>query len=335
MKRMIQVALLAGLSLCLGACGSSSDKVSPGMDGGTPGTGGDLIAWGPRLDSSDLSPVYGAEDNFGPGVAGAVMRAARAVPSGATQSSFVDDDGRTFDEVSVDVVRNDDGNLVYDVVGEAGWTVRVPYFLPGVPRPGFDFALFTDLLPGIEPDLSSYPHELLGMWAWEGGTDGSLEVGAFWSKSPEIPAVEFGARSPAGTATYEGDAVGLHAANGAVTKFLADVEMVADFDVHTVRGRVDGFRSIAGAALGGTVVELVETGFSQQGDPFAGGTTLSGVPGSGQWGARWSDGEGWTMGGTFGFAADDDSIGVLVAFSACSCASTTGGNPDDPVATGQ
>ena len=349
MKRMIQVALLAGLSVCLSGCGTSSDKESPGMGGGTPdtgggtpdtgggtpGTGGDSIVWGPRLDSSDLSPVHGAEDDFGPDVAGAVMGAARAVPNGASQSSRVEN-GRTADEVSVAVVRDDDGNLVYDVTDGARWVARVPALVPGVPREGFDLVLFTDLIPGIEPDLQSYPHELLGMWAWDGGAEGSLEVGAFWSASPSIPAVEFGDRSPIGTATYDGDAVGLHAAGGATTKFLADVELVADFDGHTVSGEVDGFRAFSGAALDIPdipAVGLGKTDFSPQGEPFAGGTTMSGAAGSGQWGARWSDGAGWTMGGTFGFAADDGSVGVLGAFTAGAGASTTDGDPDDPVPT--
>ena len=339
-NRVMRTALLAGLSFWLYACGGTGEKGSPEIDGGTdpagsPDTGGGVsIAWGPRLDStSDLSPVHGAEDAFGPGVAGAVMRAARAAPNGATQSSLVED-GRTADEVSVDVVRNDDGNLAHEVTDGARWTVRVPNIVPGAPRPGFDLALFTGLIPGIEPDLSSYPHELLGMWAWEPEEEGTLEVGAFWSKSPEIPAVEFGDRSPAGTATYDGDAVGLHTAGGATTKFLADVEMVADFDDHTVGGEVDGFRSLTGAVLDIPAVGLGETGFSPRGEPFAGGTTLSGVAGGGQWGARWSDGEGWTMGGTFGFAADDDSVGVLGAFSASGEASrpVPGSGPDEPAA---
>ena len=312
-KRVMQTTLLAGLSVLLYACGSTDE------------TG---IAWGPRLDASDLSPVHGAEDDFGPDVAGALMRAARTVPNGATQSSSVEN-ARTADEVSVHAVRDDDGNLVYDVTNKDRWVARVPF-----PRVDFDLALFTDLIPGIEPDLSSYPHEVLGMWAWEGGVDGALEVGAFWSMSPSIPPVEFGDSPPTGTATYEGDAVGLHAAGGTVTKFLADVEMSADFGSHMVSGKVSGFRSLAGSALGdGLVVNLGETEFSPQGEPFAGGTTASGVSGSGAWGARWSDDKGRAMGGTFGFAADDESVGVLGAFTAAQPASASGGNPDDPVAS--
>ena len=317
-KRVMRTTLLVGLSFWLYACGSTNG-------------GGDSIAWGPPLDASDLSPLHGADDDFGPDVAGALMRAARAVPKGATQSSSVED-GRTADEMSVQVVRDYDGDLVHEVTDSSRIYARVQG-----PRVDIDLALFTDLMPGIEPDLQDFPHEVLGMWAWEGGAEGPLEVGAFWSASPSIPPVEFGDRSPPGIATYEGDAVGLHAAGGAVTKFLADVEMSADFGSHTVSGEVSGFRSLAGSALGdGLVVNLGETGFSPQGEPFTGETTASGVPevpGGGRWGARWSDGKGRAMGGTFGFAADDESFGVLGAFTAAQPASASGGNPDDPVAS--
>ena len=127
---------------------------------------------------------------------------------------------------------------------------------PSPPRQGFDLALFAGVPAGIEPDPSSYPHELLGLWAWNG------DVGAFWGASPSVPRAGFGAGYPAGLATYKGDAVGLHAAGGATTKFLADVALVADFDDGTTSGTVDGFRSFAGEALGQLSVTLAETGFS-------------------------------------------------------------------------
>ena len=309
---------------------SGPDEPSWPVEPGEPGTGataGVTIAWGDRLPGSDLSPVIGAEDDFGPGVVDALLRAAGTVPNGASQSSW-GENGRTSDEISVHVVRDDDGNLVHMVTDEARIAVPVPF---GLPRQGFGVALFTDLIPGIEPDLSSYPHEVLGIWASDD------EAAAFWGMSPSIPEVSFSSGSPTGTATYEGDAVGLHASGGTVTKFLADVEMVADFAAHTVEGTVDGFRSFAGESLGALTVTLGETGFSTEGDPFSGETSSTSgtvdVAGTGQWGGRWSDGEGWTMGGTFGFAADDASVGVLGAFTAASGASGDGGNPDDPVST--
>ena len=46
-----------------------------------------------------------------------------------------------------------------------------------------------------------------------------------------------------------GDAVGFHSANDAMTKFPAEVALVADFDGHTVKGEVNGFRSLTGEAL--------------------------------------------------------------------------------------
>lgn len=49
-----------------------------------------------------------------------------------------------------------------------------------------ELATFTGLIPGIEPDLSSYPHKVPGVWAFEG------EAGAFWRQSPSVPPVNFG-----------------------------------------------------------------------------------------------------------------------------------------------
>ena len=315
---------LAGLGFFLGACGNSGSGVPDGSPGNGGQPAGPSIVWGPRLPSSDLSPVAGAEDAFGAELAVALARAAASVPDGASQSSKVEN-GNTVDEMSVHVVRDDDGNLVHEVTDSAQFIVRVPSPLP---RQGASLALFTDLIPGIEPDLSSYPHEVLGVWAWNG------DVGAFWSASPSIPPVGFGAMSPTGTASYEGDAVGLRAAGGATDKFLADVELVADFDSRTVGGMVDGFRSLSGKALENPSITLAPTSFPADGDPFSGETTATGVAGNGKWGGRWSDGEGRSMGGTFGFAATDGSVSVLGAFSACDCASADGGDPDDPVASG-
>ena len=345
--RIAALAAALCLALALSGCGGGSNSAStesmppasgggtPGGDspepGGDPGTGGGTGAGGEptrgdRLESSDLSPIIEAKADFGPEVIEALARAAQAVPNGASQSSSVEN-GRTAREMSVSVVRDDDENLAYEVTDGAHIMARVP----GPPNQDFRLALFTDMMPGIEPDLSSYPHELLGVWAT------ADEVGAFWSSSQEIPAVAFDTTSPTGTATYEGDAVGLRAANGAAAKFVADVEMTADFDARTVRGEVEKFRSLAGKAIDGFSVTLGAAPFSPQGEPFDGDTTASdagaGIPGGGKWGARWSDGKGWTMGGTFGFAATDGSVSLLGAFSAVSGA-TASGNPDDPVASG-
>ena len=347
--RIAALAAALCLALALSGCGGGSNSAgtesmppasgggTPGGDspepGGDPGTGGGTGTGGeptpgPRLESSYLAPIIGAEADFGPEVIEALARAARAVPNGASQSSSVEN-GRTADEMSVRVVRDDDGNLAYEVTDGARIMARVP----GPPNQDFRLALFTDLIPGIEPDLSSYPHELLGVWAT------ADEAGAFWISSPEPPAAAFDATSPTGTATYEGDAVGLRAANGAAAKFVADVEMVADFGANTVSGRVEKFRSVvAGKAIDGFSVTLGAAPFSPQGDSFGGDTTASdagaGIPGGGKWGARWSDGKGWTMGGTFGFAATDGSVALLGAFDACSCPSTGDGDPNEPVATG-
>ena len=304
-----------------------SMPVEPG-DPGTGATGGVTIAWGPRLAGSELSALTGGNDAFGPaaGLAAAARAAPAAAVNGVSQSSPA---GWAMEAMRVQVERDDDGNLVYELTDDGRIAVRVPSALP---RLGYSVALFSDLIPGIEPDLSSYPHDVLGMWEWGDA------AGAFWGRSPGIPGTGPTGISPAGRAAYEGDAVGLHAAGGSAAKYLADVEMVADFDRRTVGGTVDGFRSLTGKTLGDLSVRLGETGFSLQGDAFSGATSgMAGsvdVAGSGTWGARWSDGEGWTMGGTFGFAADDGSTAVLGAFTACSCASAAGGDPDDPVSSG-
>ena len=297
--------VLAGLAGCGG--GGASGPPPGGGDGAPPQS----IAWGPRLDGSGLSALAGAEDGFGNTGVGAVARAARSAPNGASQSSLAED-GRTADEMTVRVMFDEDvGNLVHEIGDNARIVVRVPFVAP---RQGLELAAFTGLIPGIEPDLSSYPHEVLGVWAWEG------ETGAFWSMSPSIPAVRFDRASPTGMATYEGDAAGLHAANGTATRFLADVRLVADFNDRTVNGAVNRFRSLAGTPLGDLSVTLGAAGFAADGAPFAGETASETTAGGGRWGGRWSDGKGWTMGGTFGFAADDSSMAVLGAFTACSCA---------------
>ncbi len=328
MPRDIRIMALAAalcLALALSGCGGGGGGAR--MEPTPPASGGEPTP-GPRLESSNLSPIIGAEADFGPEVAEALARAARAVPNGASQSSSVEN-GRTADEMSVSVVRDEGGSLVYEVRDDED---RLVASVPKTPDQDIRLALFTDLIPGIEPDLSSYPHELLGVWAT------ADEAGAFWSRSPEIPAAAFDATSPTGTATYEGDAVGLRAANGAAAKFVADVEMVADFGANTVNGRVEKFRSLAGKAIEGFSVSLGAAPFSPQGEPFGGDTTASdaggGIPGGGKWGARWSDGKGRTMGGTFGFAADDGSVSLLGAFSAAVEPEAAPGNPDDPVSSG-
>ena len=210
--------VFGAMLLTLAGCGGGSasletsqlpepDEPSWPVEPGEPGTGatdGVSIAWGPRLAGSGLSALSGGNDEFGPAAADGLWAAARAAPAaaenGVSQSSLV---GQAVDGMGVHVVRDDDGNLVYELTDGGQVVVRVPTPLP---RQGFDLALFTDLIPGIEPDLSSYPHEVMGMWAWNGA------VGSFWGRSPTVPEVSFGSGSPTGTATYEGDAVGLHAA---------------------------------------------------------------------------------------------------------------------------
>ena len=312
--RTCQAAGVLTALVGLAGCGGSNavDLPPASIGNGGPPTS---IEWGPRLAESGLSAFAGADDEFGGAVAGGLARAARAVPNGASQSSLVDENGRTANEVSVRVVRDVDlGGLAHEITDGARFIVQVPF---PAPRQGFGLATFTGLIPGIEPDLSSYPHEVLGVWAWE--EEG--EAGAFWSRSPSVPPVDFGPASPTGRAVYEGDAAGLLAAAGMATKFVADVRLEADFDGGTVGGAVNGFRSLAGGPLGDLSVTLGETAFADDGAPFAGDTTAAGAAGSGKWGGRWSDGAGRAMGGTFGFAADDSSLAVLGAFTACACAS--------------
>lgn len=334
----IRTLVAGAMALALVACGGNGTKPGPDIphagngDDDQGSGGGDLIGWGPVVEGAHLSRMHGARDRFGADTADAIHRAARTAPQGASQSSLAED-GRTSDEVGVAVVRNDEGALVHEVTDGARFVLHVP---GPVPRVGFDLSMFTTLPLGIEPDLTSYPHELLGVWAWES------DVGAFWSRSPEIRPVSLDARL-VGTATYEGDAAGVYASGAHVGHFIADVELRADFDHHTISGTVDDFRAdgipMSGAGPDVTAditavsVELETTRIPESGDPFAGATRITGVDSSGHWGARWSDGLGWTMGGTFGVSADDASLGILGAFSACSCAYATDGDPDDPIST--
>lgn len=329
----IPIIALPILSACGGGGRGVADLGSPtGQEpprtGDSGGQTGSVPAWGPRLPSSNLSPIVGAADDFASVSAFALARAAQAAPLGASQSSRIGN-GRTVNEFSVRVVRDDDGNLVHEVTDNSQTILHVPGL-----RQDFDLALFTDLPVGIEPDLSSYPHDVWGIWAMDS------DVGVFHGRSPSVPSATFDSRSPTGRAVYEGDAVGLASVSGTTAKFLADVEMVADFDTLKLTGLIDGFRSLDKTAIplsGNMEVRLLETAFAATGAAFSGDTAASDgnadIPGSGKWGARWTDRSGWTMGGTFGFAADDESIAVLGAFGACSCAGTGGGSDDDPVAS--
>ena len=309
----VRLAALAAVSLSLGACGGVSPAPHLAV--------GDLTA-DPRLGSSTLSPIRGAEDDFGPVPTSDLVRAAQTVPLGAAQSSLVEN-GRTAQEVSVQVVRDENGKQQYRVSVHDRLSVTVPGTKV---RKDLRIAVFTDLLPGIEPDISSYPHSVFGLRA------GGGEMGAFRDRvSPERPAA-FDPVSRTGTAAYVGDAVALLAVAGTMEKFVADVRLIADFDRFTVSGWVDGFRSVSGERIGGLTVTLGETSFTTDGEPFAGETSSS-VPGGGRWGARWSRADGSEKGGTFGFAADDGSVAVLGAFEACSCPSKGGGNPGDTDAT--
>ena len=70
-------------------------------------TGGGLMARRSRLDTSEPSPVIGADDAPGRDVVTILIRAARAVPNSASRSSFAEP-GRTVDEISVRVGRDGD-----------------------------------------------------------------------------------------------------------------------------------------------------------------------------------------------------------------------------------
>ena len=314
------------LALVLAACGGDSGGGADAPGGvvwGSPLDPTVHIHWGPRLDMSELSPLAGAEADFSPDVIDALARAAQAIPNGASQSSRVDTSGQTTDEIEVKVVYNDKAQKQVYELTEGSQKVQVPSSPPGQVS---GLALFSTLLPDIEPDLSSYHHELLGIWAWDG------QVGTFWSRSP--PLVDpFKAAFPSGSATYEGDAVGLHAADGATSKFLAKVKLDANFDNFKVSGTVNDFRLHNGNTLDNFTVNLGETEFAQQGKPFHGNTTAANVAaGHGTWGGRWSDVTAGGIGGTFGFAADDKSVAVLGAFTAViPPSSSSGGNDDDSV----
>ncbi len=309
---------LLPISLSVLLCAVGARDFAPAS---AAGIGGPSIAWGPRAGTSDLSEVSGVADEFGPGLGEALSRAARAIPNGASQSSLTES-GRTAREMKVEVVRDGGGNLVYAVTDGGGIDARAP----GPSRQGFRLALFAGVPAGIEPDPSSYPHDLLGLWSRDS------EVGVFWSASPSVPAPAFGNRSPAGRVVFSGDGVGLLSAGGSTTKFLADIEFAVDFDNLTATGKADGFRTFAGEALDSPSLSLDSIGFSPRGESFSGGTSAR-IAGGGRWGARWSDGEGGALGGTFGFATENGSAAVLAAFIALSVEPGAAGNPDDPVAT--
>ena len=268
------------------------------------GQSGGSIAWGPQIGSSGLSAVNGATDEFEAGVAEAVVRAARNLPNGASQSSLAEA-GRTSGEMRVAVIRDEGGNLVYELAEGGPLTMRAP----GPPSPSRALALFAAVPAYIEPDPSSYPHDLLGLWANEG------EAGAFWTASPSIPAPAFSKNPPKGRATHAGDAVGLYAAEGRVTKFVAEIEITVDFTAGKASGRVMRLQSFDGKPLSNLAVTLAEAAVPPSGAPFTGPTTTA-TPGEGHWSARWSDPQGATTGGTFSFTTTDGNTAALGAYYA-------------------
>ena len=244
---------LFSVSLALGACG-----VHETAGGQTIAQSVRSIVWGPQLGDSNLSVIAGAEDEFGSGVGAAFANAARAIPNGASQASQTEA-GRTARQITLKVVRNQDENLVYEV--SDGRYVEV--LAPGTAREGFDLALFANVPAGIEPDPSSYPHEVLGIWAWNG------EAGAFWSASSSIPAAAFvDTLSETDKATYVGELVGVFTIGDASEKVLADVALEADISGRSVSGKVSRFRSMGGDSLDDLSVMLGRANFSSQGGPF-------------------------------------------------------------------
>ena len=113
------------------------------------------------------------EDEFGTEIIDAIFRAAKADPNGGSQASSAKN-GRTLGEITVSASYDDKGNLAYELSEGQRLVARVPEERAN----GSRFAIFTNLIPGIEPDLTSYPHEILGIWAIGG------EIGAFMEQKP-------------------------------------------------------------------------------------------------------------------------------------------------------
>ena len=279
------------------------------------------ISWGPQFGTSGLSKVPGAQDSFGAETGDALARAAQSVPNGASQSSLTDA-GRTAHEMSVKVIRDENGFLVYELSDGEGMNVRAP----GISRRDAELALFANVPAFIEPDPSSYPHDLLGFWARNG------EAGAFWGASQPIPDRFGGKFNSTGSGAYSGDAVVLLSEGGTVRMLQAHVELEADFPLRTVAGVVSRFLSVDGGAKKDLFLSLVNTQFLAGGGNFS-GETSAGIPGNGNWGGRWSDSQGQTLGGTFGFAASNGSIALIGAYTASRNSSDSGGNPDHAVST--
>ncbi|WP_446831598.1 hypothetical protein [Candidatus Foliamicus sp.] len=300
----VKGAILAAFVLGAWSAGSFAWADSPQQSSGS-------IAWGPQVARSGLSAVAGARDDIGPGFGEALARAARAAPNGASQSSFVNDSGRTASQVSVAVIRDEAGNLVYEV-SDGSFAKRAPGH-GGAVR----LALFAAVPAYIEPDPSSYPHDLLGLWSHDG------ELGAFWTRSPAPPPALDVRGLRAQEIVYRGDAVGLHMAGETATQFVAQVELAADFGAQTLGGTLSGLRTFSGDALGGAPITLGEVRIAMSGEPLAGETSAR-IDGRGSWGLRWAGADGSAMGGTFGFAADDGSLALLGAFRANSSAGRRG-----------
>ena len=188
----------------------------------------------------------------------------------------------------------------------------------------FLVAVYTDLQPG-DPSRTDYMAGGIWLSVPENATSiDDLRFGAFADASD--PFLQASMASLTGTATYQGDALGIYNDSEDIGEFYANVRLTADFGdgsaLGTVRGSVFNFSLGDGTSaplqeltLGAASLTDAEGGF------FKGTTSGTGLNGnySGRWGGQFAGngaGHPSSVGGTFGGARSDDRVNFVGSFGA-------------------
>lgn len=197
-------------------------------------------------------------------------------------------------------------------------------------------AFYTDLQDG---DSSGTDHMALGVWlsgpeavltgqSAPGNND--IQFGTFADLSNPFP--QAGLAGLTGTATYQGDAIGIYALQQGSDggPFYADVELTASFGgtsgLGSVTGTVSGFQILEEESLVYAPLQMLSLGTApitaDAGGFFRGstsGTDSDGASYSGRWGGMFAGDAGddpTSVGGTFGAATSNGFVNFVGAFGA-------------------
>ena len=318
------VAMAALIAITLSGCG--------GGGGGGGGSGS-----GPMTGMPDPEPLDAAIlDAIG------IAAAARPAAANLTQSSNVDSNGVTIDQVEVSAQYDETNGLCFAIQNGTQWSIGLDddrRLIPDLPSPWRGVEMekrtdagtvsviaYSDITGGSDTDYLAG-----GIWLYvpDDVTDaGSYAAGAFADGSD--PFRQENILALQGTATYEGYAVGTYALQSGASPdmdvFDAAVSLTADFGAEnglgTVSGsitnvEVDGESLDATLNLGTAAIGSTDSGFFEgQATGTANGLALEG-----KWGGRFfgngaaADTPG-SVAGTFGGHSTDNVANFVGVFGA-------------------